>query len=106
MSIMQQSIRDNIVKEIMGEKTDIKQDDYFGTKTDVEVLRNVAKAVSAAVNPDPEKVDEDTATEEPSEEPTVNSVVDLVGKTISKFKPRGAFMQTASNQWEKSPKDS
>ena len=68
----------------MGEKTDIKQDDYFGTKTDVEVLRNVAKAVSAAVN----------------------SVVDLVGKTISKFKPKGAFMQTASNQWEKSPKDS
>ena len=38
MSIMQQSIRDNIVKEIMGEKTDIKQDDYFGTKTDVEVV--------------------------------------------------------------------
>ena len=87
----------------MGEKTDIKQDDYFGTKTDVEVLRNVAKAVSAAVNPDPEKVDEDTATEKHSEEPAVNSVV---GKTISKFKPKGAFMQTASNQWEKSPKDS
>jgi len=103
---MLQSMQENTIKENMEEKTDIKQEDYFGTKPDQEILRNVAKTVNGVVNPEPKKVEEDANTETASEEPTINPVVDLVGKTIKNFKPRGEFMQTASNQWAKSPKDS
>ena len=89
------------------EKTDIKQEDYFGNKPDQEILRNVAKTVGGIVNPAREKVEEDVTTDEKtSEEPTINPVVDLVGKAIKTYKPKGAFVQTSGNQYWKTSKES
>ena len=74
-----------------------KNTDYFQGRSEAERMRNVANQVHDIVNPtQPEpEVQAEGETETPSEpvEPTVNPVVDLVGKAISTHKPRGMFMQ-------------
>ncbi len=77
------------------EKTDIKQDNYFGTKPEQERMRNVASTIGGIIN---QKVEEDTTEEEKPTEPTVNPVVDMVGNAIKTFKPKGHFVQGVSAQ--------
>lgn len=77
------------------EKTDIKQDNYFGTKPEQERMRNVASTIGGIIN---QKVEEDTTEEEKPTEPTVNPVVDMVGNAITNFKPKGHFVQGVSAQ--------
>ena len=77
------------------------QKDYFGTKPDQEILRNVASSVNKVVNPE-EVVEETTETSEKEE--VVNPLVDAVGKAIKHFKPKGLFMQGVSA--EETPKKS
>ena len=101
---MLQSIQDNTNKEIMEEKTDIKQDDYFGTKPEQEILRNVSNTIGGIINS--EKVEEETTTEKTSEEPTVDPTVEAVGKAITNLKPKGVFVQGISNMHIKPPKES
>ena len=71
--------------------------EYFSDKSEAEKLRNVSSLVDSIVNAEPEEslkveagVGEGDGTEEVSE---VNPLVDLVGKTISKGRPKGFFMQ-------------
>jgi len=78
------------------EKTDIKQDNYFGTKPEQERMRNVATTIGGIINQ--KKVEEDTTEEEKPTEPTVNPVVDMVGNAIKNFKPKGHFVQGVSVQ--------
>ncbi len=77
------------------EKTDIKQDNYFGTKPEQERMRNVASTIGGIIN---KKVEEDTTEDEKPTEPTVNPVVDMVGNAITNFKPKGHFVQGVSAQ--------
>jgi hypothetical protein len=71
----------------------MEEQDIFGTKSDQEILRNVASSVNDVVNP----VVEETA--EPSEEEEkINPVVDVVGHAIKHFKPKGLFMQGISDK--------
>ena len=71
--------------------------EYFSDKSEAEKLRNVSSLVNSIVNTEPEKtlkveagVGEGDGTEEL---PEVNPLVDLVGKAISKGRPKGFFMQ-------------
>ena len=76
--------------------------EYFSDKSEAEKLRNVSSLVNDIVNVKHDKdleveagVGEGDGTEElPTEElPTVDPLVDLVGKTISAGRPKGFFMQ-------------
>jgi len=71
----------------------MEEQDIFGTKSDQEILRNVASSVNNVVNP----VVEATA-DETSEEEKINPVVDVVGHAIKHFKPKGLFMQGVSDK--------
>ena len=71
--------------------------EYFSSKSEAEKLRNVSSLVNDIVNAKPEKslkveagVGEGDGVEEL---PEVNPLVDLVGKAISKGRPKGFFMQ-------------
>jgi|TARA_B110000263_G_C14976869_1_gene359718 hypothetical protein len=71
--------------------------EYFSDKSEAEKLRNVSSLVNDIVNAKPEKslkveagVGEGDGVEEL---PEVNPLVDLVGKAISKGRPKGFFMQ-------------
>ena len=71
--------------------------EYFSDKSDAEKLRNVSSLVNDIVNAKPEKslkveagVGEGDGVEEL---PEVDPLVDLVGKAISKGRPKGFFMQ-------------
>jgi len=71
--------------------------EYFSDKSEAEKLRNVSSLVNDIVNAKPEKslkveagVGEGDGVEEL---PEVDPLVDLVGKAISKGKPKGFFMQ-------------
>jgi hypothetical protein len=73
-----------------------QNDNYFSDKSEAEKLRNVSSLVDSIVNAEPEEklltggagVADDT-----EQLPEVNPLVDLVGKTISKGRPKGFFMQ-------------
>ena len=73
------------------------QKDYFGTKPDQEILRNVATSVNDIVN----QVVEEETTEISEKEEEINPLVDAVGKAIKYTKPKGLFMQGVSP--EKTP---
>ena len=62
-----------------------KNDNYFNDKSEAEKLRNVSSLVDGIVNAKPEE-------SETEELPEVDSLFDLVGKTISTHKPKGMFM--------------
>ena len=71
--------------------------EYFSDKSEAEKLRNVSSLVNDIVNAKPEKslkveagVGEGDGVEEL---PVVDPLVDLVGKAISKGRPKGFFMQ-------------
>ena len=69
-----------------------KNDNYFDNKSEAEKLRNVASLVNDIVNSKPEDSLEVQKESENTE--TVEPIVDLVGKTISTYKPnKGAFFQ-------------
>ena len=76
-----------------------KDNNYFGTKTESEKMRNVANMVNDIVNVKPEeplKVDSEVGEDDGTEgmpEPEVNPLVELVGKAISAGRPKGFFMQ-------------
>ena len=63
-----------------------KNDNYFDNKSDAEKLRNVSNLVNDIVNAKPEEILEVQESEE-------SKIVDLVGKVISKGRPKGFFMQ-------------
>jgi hypothetical protein len=72
--------------------------EYFSDKSEAEKLRNVSSLVDRIVNAKPEeslKVEAGVAEGDGIEEelPEVNPLVDLVGKTISKGRQKGFFMQ-------------
>ena len=71
--------------------------EYFSDKSEAEKLRNVSSLVDSIVNTEPEKSLEETPALEGEQEelpkPEVNPLVDLVGKAISKGRPKGFFMQ-------------
>ena len=77
------------------------QQDIFGTKSDQEILRNVASSVNDVVNPVVEAAADETSEEE---EEKINPVVDVVSQAIKHFKPKGLFMQGVSDK--KTPKES
>ena len=66
-----------------------KNDNYFDNKSDAEKLRNVSNLVNDIVNAKPEE----TLEVQESEESEESKMVDLVGKAISKGRPKGFFMQ-------------
>jgi hypothetical protein len=72
----------------------MEEQDIFGTKSDQEILRNVASSVNDVVNP----VVEETAEPSKEEEEKINPVVDVVGHAIKHFKPKGLFMQGISDK--------
>ena len=71
--------------------------EYFNSKSEAEKLRNVSSLVNDIVNAKPEKslkVEAGVGEGDGIEElPEVNPLVDLVGKAISKGRPKGFFMQ-------------
>ena len=71
--------------------------EYFSSKSEAEKLRNVSSLVNDIVNSKPIeelKVDSGVGEGDGIEElPEVDPLVDLVGKAISKGKPKGFFMQ-------------
>ena len=71
--------------------------EYFNDKSEAEKLRNVSSLVDSIVNAEPEeslKVEAGVGEGDGIEElPEVNPLVDLVGKAISKGRPKGFFMQ-------------
>jgi len=71
--------------------------EYFNDKSEAEKLRNVSSLVDSIVNAEPEeslKVEAGVGEGDGTEElPEVNPLVDLVGKAISKGRPKGFFMQ-------------
>ena len=71
--------------------------EYFSDKSEAEKLRNVSSLVDSIVNTKPEeslKVEAGVGEGDGTEElPEVNPLVDLVGKAISKGRPKGFFMQ-------------
>ena len=74
-----------------------QNDNYFNDKSEAEKLRNISNMVDGIVNTKPEKPLEETPALEGEQEelpkPEVNPLVDLVGKAISKGRPKGFFMQ-------------
>ena len=77
------------------------QQDIFGTKSESEILRNIASSVNDVVNPVVEAAADETSEEE---EEKINPVVDVVSQAIKHFKPKGLFMQGVSDK--KTPKES
>ena len=71
--------------------------EYFSDKSEAEKLRNVSSLVDSIVNAEPEeslKVEAGVGEGDGVEElPEVDPLVDLVGKAISKGRPKGFFMQ-------------
>ena len=71
--------------------------EYFSDKSEAEKLKNVSSLVDSIVNAEPKetlKVEAGIAEGDGTEElPEVNPLVDLVGKAISKGRPKGFFMQ-------------
>tara|TARA_B100000586_G_scaffold194773_1_gene143744 strand:- start:397 stop:639 length:243 start_codon:yes stop_codon:yes gene_type:complete len=68
-----------------------KNNDYFDNKSEADKLKNVASLVNDIVNAKPE---EPAEVQEAEITDKVDPIVDLVGKTISTYKPnRGAFFQ-------------
>ena len=71
--------------------------EYFSDKSEAEKLRNVSSLVNDIVNAEPVeelKVESEVGEGDGTEEvPEVNPLVDLVGKAISKGRPKGFFMQ-------------
>jgi hypothetical protein len=72
--------------------------EYFSSKSEAEKLRNVSSLVNDIVNAKPVETlltgDAGVAAGDGIEEvPEVDPLVDLVGKAISKGKPKGFFMQ-------------
>jgi hypothetical protein len=72
--------------------------EYFSDKSEAEKLRNVSDLVNDIVNSKPDeslKVESEVGKGDGTEEelPEVNPLVDLVGKAISKGRPKGFFMQ-------------
>ena len=76
------------------------QQDIFGTKSESEILRNIASSVNDVVNP----VVEAAADETSEEEEKINPVVDVVSHAISHLKQKELFMQGISDK--KTPKES
>ena len=64
-----------------------KNDNYFDNKSEAEKLRNVASMVNDIVNTKPDD------SLEVKESDTKTELVDLVGKAISNYKPKGHFFQ-------------
>lgn len=77
------------------------QQDIFGTKSESEILRNVASSVNDVVNPVVEAAADETSEEE---EEKINPVVDVVSHAISHLKQKELFMQGISDK--KTPKES
>ena len=69
--------------------------EYFSDKSEAEKLRNVSSLVDSIVNAEPvEELKLESEVGDGTEElPEVNPLVDLVGKAISKGRPKGFFMQ-------------
>ena len=72
--------------------------EYFSDKSEAEKLRNVSSLVNDIVNAKPVEelkiLDSGVGEGDGIEElPEVDPLVDLVGKAISKGKPKGFFMQ-------------
>jgi len=72
--------------------------EYFSSKSEAEKLRNVSSLVNDIVNAKPVEelkiLDSGVGEGDGIEElPEVDPLVDLVGKAISKGKPKGFFMQ-------------
>ena len=72
--------------------------EYFSSKSEAEKLRNVSSLVNDIVNAKPVEelkiLDSGVGEGDGVEElPEVDPLVDLVGKAISKGKPKGFFMQ-------------
>ena len=69
--------------------------EYFSDKSEAEKLRNVSSLVDSIVNTKPEETltVEAEVSDGTEELPEVNPLVDLVGKAISKGRPKGFFMQ-------------
>jgi hypothetical protein len=76
------------------------QQDIFGTKSESEILRNIASSVNDVVNP----VVEAAADETSEEEEKINPVVDVVSHAIKHLKPKGLFMQGVTDK--ETPKQS
>ena len=70
-----------------------KNDEYFGDKSELEKIRNVANMVDGIVNTKSEEPFEVQTEDEDTESEEIDPVVDLVGKAIKTHKPRGMFMQ-------------
>ena len=70
-----------------------KNDEYFGDKSELEKIRNVANMVDGIVNTKSEEPLELQAEGEDTESGEIDPVVDLVGKAIKNHKPKGIFMQ-------------
>ena len=72
--------------------------EYFSSKSEAEKLRNVSSLVNDIVNAKPVEelkiLDSGVGEGDGIEElPEVDPLVDLVGKAISKGRPKGFFMQ-------------
>ena len=70
-----------------------KNDEYFGDKSELEKIRNVANMVDGIVNTKSEEPFEVQTEDEDTESEEIDPIVDLVGKAIKTHKPRGMFMQ-------------
>jgi len=70
-----------------------KNDEYFGDKSELEKIRNVANMVDGIVNTKSEEPFEVQTEDEDTESEEIDPVVDLVGKAIKNHKPKGIFMQ-------------
>jgi|TARA_B110000438_G_C15627642_1_gene569452 hypothetical protein len=77
------------------------QQDIFGTKSESEILRNIASSVNDVVNPVVEAAADETSEEE---EEKINPVVDVVSHAIKHLKPKGLFMQGVTDK--ETPKQS
>ena len=70
-----------------------KNDEYFGDKSELEKIRNVANMVDGIVNTKSEEPFEVQTEDEDTESEEIDPIVELVGKAIKTHKPRGMFMQ-------------
>ena len=64
----------------------VEPNDPFGTKPEMEKLRNIAKSVTEVVNEKPEEI------------PEPESPQDIYAKAISSMKPDGPFFQGVSKK--------
>ena len=69
-----------------------KNNDLFGGRSEAERLKNVANMVHDIVNAKPEEVEVQAETTETEGDTSPDPVVDMVGKAISTYKPKGMFM--------------